>query len=185
MESHSFETLFKPSFKWSSTFLMRLQLERERPEFSMKLRSNPLYMNFMYQHHLYGSLFKPISKVRLSCQINLPTTCCACQINRLKLFSELVESPIDPQPQPSSYRVLFSELVETPISRNCWWSGAFRNSPIHPILVIPIGEIWSRACELNIVRKCKTISTDRNIQPATNGKTGNRSERRVLDNAVS
>ena len=128
MESHSFETLYKPSFKWSSTFLMRLQLERERPEFSLKLRSNPLYMNFMYQHYLYGSLFKPISKVRLSCQINLPTTCCVCQINRLKLFLELVESPIDPQPQPSSYRVLFSELVETPISRNCWWSGAFRNS---------------------------------------------------------
>lgn len=142
MESHSFETLFKPelvegtplltlfkpSFKWSSTFLMRLQLERERPEFSLKLRSNPLYMNFMYQHHLNGSLFKPISKVRLSCQINLPTTCCACQINRLKLFSELVESPIDPQPQPSSYRELFSDLVETPISRNCWWSGALRNS---------------------------------------------------------
>ena len=100
MESHSFETLFQLSLKCMifEVFLPPLKLERERPEFSLKLLFNPQfkYMALMYQHHPYRSLFKRIATfntaVRISCQTNLPTTCCACRIDLVQWNLDLTKS---------------------------------------------------------------------------------------------
>ena len=62
----------------------------------------PGFKSFSYD--LYRSLFKPIANLniseRISCQTNLPTTCCACP----------KVSPVDPQAQTTNDRKLFSEI---------------------------------------------------------------------------
>ena len=83
-------------------------------------------MNFMYQHHLYRSLLKPIA-YQLPNQLAGHMPCLSNKVKDWELFSDSLNPLIHPQPQASSDRELFSEMKpqiivnrepsETPIHR--------------------------------------------------------------------
>ena len=123
------------------------------PQSPLDARQRLLWKVTHFEHYS-----KPIANfntaVRISCRINLPTTCRAFRMNLLKIgssfqsslnprltykrkplvigsSSELAESPIELQTQTSSDRKLFSGLVEPPTdpqTQTSSYRGSFRSS---------------------------------------------------------